>query len=270
MHDPISEQPKQAEPQNRAGLGHAALRAIQSQMTPQTFLRINYFNFFWVFTVASILGLVVENLFHIVVYGFYESRAGLVWGPFSPVYGVAAVVMTMALDRFCKAHNLFIFLLSAFIGSAVEFTASVIMQYCWGAIAWDYTGTFGSIGGRTNLLFAAMWGTLGLVWVHVVLPGVKTLLGHFDSKGRFERILTTVVTIYLAADIVVTSVALDRESQRKADVPATTPLQQVMDEYFPDDYLEARFHNLVVTASAQDAQPHENSYDQIKRQEAAA
>lgn len=246
------------------------MRAIRSQMTPETFLRINYFNFFWVFVAGSIFGLAVENLFHFAAYGAYESRAGLIWGPFSPLYGIAAVIYTLSLDRFCKAHNLFVFGLSALIGSSIEFFASLFMQYCWGAIAWDYTGTIGSIGGRTNLIFAAMWGLLGLLWVRIVLPGIKYVIDHFDRRGTFERILTYVMTVYIAVDIVVTSAALSREQMRLADEPATTPIDFVLDEYFPNDYLQARFHNLTVSADAAAAQPHEDSNAQIKKQDAAS
>ena len=49
------------------------------------------------FVAGSVFGLVVETAFHAIVYGGYESRAGLVWGPFSPIYGVGAVVRSIEL-----------------------------------------------------------------------------------------------------------------------------------------------------------------------------
>ena len=57
------------------------------------FLRIDYFTLFWIFVAGCVFGLVVETVFHAIVYGGYESRAGLVWGPFSPIYGTGAVVL---------------------------------------------------------------------------------------------------------------------------------------------------------------------------------
>ena len=48
------------------------------------FLGIDYFTLFWIFVAGCVFGLVVETVFHAIVYGDYESRAGLVWGPFSP------------------------------------------------------------------------------------------------------------------------------------------------------------------------------------------
>ena len=133
------------------------------------FLGIDYFTLFWIFVAGCVFGLVVETVFHAIVYGGYESRAGLVWGPFSPIYGTGAVVLTVSLNRFYHSHNLVIFLVAMVVGSVLEYVTSWGMEFFWGAVAWNYSGTFGSINGRTNFAFGMMWGLLGLVWVRVAL-----------------------------------------------------------------------------------------------------
>lgn len=214
----------------------------------QGFLKIDYFTMFWLFVAGSVFGLTVETVYHAIVFGGWESRAGLVWGPFSPIYGTGAVLLTLFLNRYYHSHNLVIFLISMVVGSAIEYVTSWGMETFWGAIAWDYTGTFGSIQGRTNFFFGMMWGMLGLVWVRIIMPVVKRVFSHIDSKSRIARIATVLMTLFMAANIACTCLALDRESQRMAGIPATDPIQKFCDDVFPDSFLQTRFQNMTVTA----------------------
>ena len=49
----------------------------------------------FVFTVCSILGLILETVVSYFVDGRWESRVGFIWGPFSPIYGVGGVLITL-------------------------------------------------------------------------------------------------------------------------------------------------------------------------------
>ena len=134
--------------------------------TGKGYITLNFFNLFWIFVVASVLGLLMEEIVHFlfVVPGQWQDRAGLLFGPFSPIYGCGAVLMTIFLNRFHKSNWLVIFLVAAVIGGAFEAFVSLFMQYAFGAVAWDYSNMPGSLfGGRTCLPFMACWGLLGVV-----------------------------------------------------------------------------------------------------------
>ncbi len=75
---------------------------------------------------ASFLGDMVETVYHVAVVdpGVYQDRAGLLFGPFSPIYGFGATLMTIALNRFHNAHIIVVFLVSAVIGGAFEYFVS--------------------------------------------------------------------------------------------------------------------------------------------------
>ena len=210
-------------PEPHPGILREIGKEAREQVRPnQGYLKIDYFTLFWLFVAGSVFGLVVETVFHAIVYGGYESRAGLVWGPFSPIYGVGAVVLTVSLNRFYHSHNLIIFLIAMLLGSVMEYATSWLMEVLWGAIAWDYTGTFGSINGRTNFAFGVMWGLLGLVWVRTILPFIKRVFSHVDARSMLARLVTAALSLFMALNIAVTLLALDREGQRAAGVPATT------------------------------------------------
>ena len=91
-----------------------------------------------------------------------------------------------------------------------------------------------------------MWGLLGLVWVRVILPFIKRVFSHVNAKTAAARVVTAALSVFLAVDIAVTVLALDREGQRAAGIPATTWEQQFLDDHFPDSFLQARMQNMSV------------------------
>ena len=52
---------------------------------------------FWYFVIFSVLGLIIETLYGYATMGIWQSRKGLIWGPFCPVYGVGAVILILLL-----------------------------------------------------------------------------------------------------------------------------------------------------------------------------
>lgn len=174
--------------------------------TGKGYIKLNFFNLFWIFVIACVAGLVVEVIWHMAVVdpGHYQDRAGLLYGPFSPIYGVGAVLMTIALNRFHDKNPIIIFLVAAVIGGAFEYFVSWFMQTAFGIVAWDYSGTFLNINGRTNLMFMCMWGALGLVWVKLATPLLLKMVNVIPWNWRYT--LTTVCAALMLVD------AVDRKS----------------------------------------------------------
>ena len=211
------------------------------------FVPLNFYNLFWIFVIGSIIGICVETLYQIIVFDRYEVRAGLVWGPFSPIYGLGGVLFTVALNRFWDKNVIVIFLTAVLLGTSLEFCSSLIMESCFGLVAWDYSGTFGSIQGRTNFAFGLMWGVLGLLWVRLALPLVLKLIDLIP--WRYHIAITIGLAAFMAFNILVTITAIDRQYQRLNGIPATNLVQGLCDEHFPDDWIKERFPNIRIDAS---------------------
>lgn len=223
-------------------------RSVRAQRAPR-YLNLSLFTLFWIFFSASIIGLVLEDVFHLVVYSGWESRAGFVWGPFSPIYGVGAVVLTFFLNRFYYTHDLIIFLVAMVLGATLEFCASWMMEYFWHAVAWDYTGTFGAIAGRTNFFFGVMWGILGLFWVRMIMPIIKKIQRHFSQPyPKIYNVITWICIMFMMVNAAVTVLALHREGQRALDIPPANQIDVILDDVFPDEWLQERFHNMTVSS----------------------
>ena len=116
----------------------------------------------FVFTVCSILGLILETIVSYFVDGRWESRVGFIWGPFSPIYGVGGVLITLALHRFENASPLVIYAVSAAFGAAFEYFAAWFWESAFGIVAWSYINQPFNIGGKSPRLgIALVWATCG-------------------------------------------------------------------------------------------------------------
>ena len=216
--------------------------------TGKGFIALNFFNIFWVFTVCCILGLVIETIYHAAVFGGYQDRAGLLYGPFSPIYGFGGTLMTIALNRFHNKNIIVIFLISALIGGAFEFFTSWFMQFAFGVTAWDYTGTFLSIDGRTNGMFMAMWGVLGIVWIKMFLPLILKGVNLIPWKWRYS--LTTVCAALMLVDGGLTLAALDCWFERTAGLPEdNSAIVAFCTQHYDDQFMTNRFQTMTINPS---------------------
>lgn len=208
------------------------------------FIKLDFFNLFWIFVVACVIGLIIETIYHAILFGEYQDRAGMLYGPFSPIYGFGAVLMTIALNRFHNKPILLIFLVSALIGGAFEFAVSWFMQIAFGIVAWDYTGTFLSIDGRTNGMFMAMWGFLGCIWIKLLLPGMLKLINLIPWNWRYT--LTTICAALMLVDGFFTLAALDSWYQREAGIAPGNALEEFCAKHYDNEFMKERFQSMSI------------------------
>lgn len=221
------------------------------------FIELDFFNLFWVFVVCCVLGLVIETVYHMVVVdpGVYQDRAGMLYGPFSPIYGFGAVLMTVALNRFYRANPIVIFLVSAVIGGLFEAAVSWFMQVGFGAVAWDYSGStiFGLFpdpiavlfGGRTSTLFMCMWGALGFVWIKVCLPWLLKLINLIPWQARYS--FTALCAVLMLVNGIMTLQSLECWYQRESGIAPSSPVEEFYAEHYDDAYMAHRFQSMTIT-----------------------
>ena len=228
--------------------------------TGEGYIKLNYFNLFWVFFVCCVLGLIAEDIWHMTVDdpGVYQNRAGMLFGPFSPIYGFGAVLMTMVLNRFYKKNPIIIFLVSALLGASFEVFVGWFMQTAFGVVSWSYSHItlFGLpdplvvlTGGRTCTGFACLWGLGGLIWIKLLLPRLLKLINMIPWKSRYSA--TVIFTIIMLVDGVMTLQSLDYWYLRVNGTEPDIPVAQFYGKYFDNDYMENRFQSM--TMSPKDA-----------------
>lgn len=202
----------------------------------------------WVFVIMSFAGLIFETMQHYLAFdGEWESRAGFIWGPFSPIYGVAALLLTVLALRFDRNEtrsNLSIFLVAALVGGVVEYIASWAMETFWGIVAWSYLEIPGNFNGRTDIFHMVVWGALGLAWVRLGWPVVKRAFAKIDTSKLAYRAITWALFVFIICDACMTIAVMVRADARTHGVEATTPIERALDTFYPNEVLQARFENM--------------------------
>lgn len=193
------------------------------------------------FAIYSVLGYILETLFALVMYGKLESRQGFLYGPVCPIYGVGAVIMIVALQKF-KKNGYTIFLGGIIVGSVVEYFISwcgeVFLNVRW----WDYSGRFLNINGRICLLYSIYWGIIAIYLMKSLNPNIDKMINFFKQKMKikFSRILIIATTIFLFIDCIVSAFAVQLFLARtvvEKGLPAKgrQAYLEIYHNYFEDD-----------------------------------
>lgn len=193
---------------------------------------------FWVFIAGSLVGFLYESLLCVIQRGHLESRQGLVYGPFTPVYGIGAVVLMLIL--FHKKNIIAIFCISAFAGGIIEYIFSLLQEFFFGTISWDYHNKF-NVFGRTSLFHSLIWGLLGIVFIKLFLPYFLKIL-HIFKECNFKMI-TFIMMLFMAFDIIISWGAASRQDERTHHIPSNSMMDQFFDEHFPDERMNKIYVN---------------------------
>lgn len=197
-----------------------------------------------IFLIASVLGLVLETIYTFAVFGIVESRVGLVWGPFSPLYGLGAVLLTLCLWQVRERPWWQIFLISAALGGTLEQCAGWSMEHFADLQSWTYLGLPDHITQWIAWRFLAMWGVIGLVWCKAIMPELIFRIG--EPTTRQQRIVVGALSVFMVLDIVMTLACFWRAGQRHRDVPPRNPFEVYVDTHFDDEFMERTFENMEI------------------------
>lgn len=211
-------------------------------------LRLGWYQIVMVFFIGSVLGLLLEEAWMFVTAGVTESRVGLVWGPFSPLYGVGAVLLTLVTFKLRQMHasGLVVLVVSMIVGGLLEQLTGWGMETFFGAVSWDYIagGIPGAITKWVAVPFLFFWGILGYVWYKLIMPDLLWALGV--PTTRRKAIFVTMLSIYLVADIFMTIMCFERRAERDEGIPPANAFEAWIDENFNNNFMSEHFQNMVI------------------------
>lgn len=203
---------------------------------------------FYLFVIGSFIGTILETIWAFCVDGHFEMRVGMVYGPFIPVYGGGACFLTAALYKLYKLNDTLVFVISAFVGAGFEYFCSWLQEQMFGTVSWDYSDTPFNLDGRTNLMYALIWGFLGLVWVRYLYPWTAKLIEKIPKRAG--AIITTFLIVFMAFNGFMSVTATSRWTQRTEGVPASNSFEEYLDEKFDNEKMEFLFPGMKKAAEA--------------------
>lgn len=198
---------------------------------------------------GCVVGFVAETAVFYLKYGYIENRQGLLYGPFSQVYGFGAVWLVIFLNRLAGKKIIWIFLAGALIGCGFEVISSLIQEAVFSSVSWDYSAQrFPLFGGRTSLLMMFYWGVLSVLFMKLVYPPMLHIIDRIPQKPG--HIISWIIAVFFALNLSISALAVHRWSERMEGIPPENPMDVYLDQHFPNDEMRAVYTNLVFRSKA--------------------
>ena len=196
---------------------------------------------FIIFMIGSILGYIVEMIVGLVQNGHFVSRQGLIYGPFTPVYGIGIIVYYIFFKLVKTRDKKKIFIFSMILGGITEYLCSFIQEKVFGTISWDYSQWLFNINGRTTIVHCTYWGIAGLLYIKYIEPLIPKI-ENWVSSNRI-KVMSAGVAVFMVFNITISSMAAIRQKERINNIPASSSVDNFLDNVYPDEYLNVVFEN---------------------------
>lgn len=196
---------------------------------------------FIIFMIGSILGYIVEMIVGLVQNGHFVSRQGLIYGPFTPVYGIGIIVYYIFFKLVKTRDKKKIFIFSMILGGITEYLCSFIQEKVFGTISWDYSQWLFNINGRTTIVHCTYWGIAGLLYIKYIEPLIPKI-ENWVSSNRI-KVMSAGVAVFMVFNITISSMAAIRQKERINNIPASSSVDNFLDNVYPDEYLNIVFEN---------------------------
>ena len=205
---------------------------------------------FWYFVLFSVIGLILETVYGFITTGILESRKGLIWGPFCPVYGVGATILIILLNQVDQKSYFKLFFYGVLIGSAVEYLLSYGLEAVFGTRFWDYAYTNNDINGRICITYSFFWGILAILLMKLIKPALDKLIDQISVKIKTP--IEVGLFIFLVVDALMSVWAIHTYETRAVSEYYNEPVEysdiswirKIEEGYFSNERMQKIFPNL--------------------------
>lgn len=163
-------------------------------------------NYILLFFTCAFLGWLMEVACKLVQLRRFINRGFLI-GPYCPIYGFGAVLITALLSRSADSPAA-VFALAMLVSAVLEYLTSYAMEKLFHARWWDYSHKPFNLNGRVCLSTLVPFGLMGLAMVYLVQPFFFRL---YDClPGRVRTWLCALLCLLLVVDTAISTAVLSR------------------------------------------------------------
>lgn len=155
--------------------------------------------YFILFLIYSVIGWTIE-----VIGSFYKLKKfvnrGFLIGPYCPIYGIGALLVTSLLDDYLDGP-LGLFVLSMVVCSLTEYIASYLLEKIFKTSWWDYSNKRFNINGRICLETMIPFGVGCLLIMYVLNPFFTKIINSIPAN--ILNIIAIILFISFVFDIII-------------------------------------------------------------------
>lgn len=201
--------------------------------------RVTYPILFWLFMGGSLLGVVLEGLWCLVVNGRWQTHVVSIWGPFCIIYGIGAVIFYLCA-AIQKTKNIAVqFLTAALLTSSMEYACGILLKDKLHMKAWDYSHNFLNINGLVCLKMTIAWGVAAVIFRYFFVPRAEPVFKKMQTK-RWNAVCI-VLSLFMAVNLAATDACLLRWSDRHEGITAKNRIEQMIDRNYDDQKMAKIF-----------------------------
>ena len=192
------------------------------------------------FLIGCLFGTYYEQMLWYFNNGTWIEKQGLIYGPFSPIYGIGVVVFILFLGKNNDNRGIIkTYIYSCIIGGAAECITGLLSNILFGVKFWDYTGYYLNIFGLTTIPFMMFWGLLGLILMKIIYPYISNLIEKIPYKIGMP--IYYFILIFMVLNCLLTLVAFTRMTLRNEGKEPVTIIGEFCDKNYDDEFMYKNF-----------------------------
>lgn len=199
-------------------------------------------DYLWLFIFGSFFGFVIETIWCLIRWRKLESRKGLIYGYFIPIYGIAGVFLAFVINVFNISKKIVVFIASFLIGGLVEYFSSLFQEKVTGTISWDYSNMKFNLHGRVNLVYLIGFGLFGLLWF-MIYPDFLNILHKIFTNNNLFMVISFVMMFFMIYNMFISLIAMIRQKRRRDGYLAKNKFEVWLDNKYPDKFLKKIYAN---------------------------